>query len=507
MARMVLLWLVLLLAAHDAHAARVSSQVEKAMQARGTTRVLVSLSTAGQPLLASRNPAIKAMAVQTAVGRAERSLAAGSYRMRRRFALVGAFAADVDARALARLRRHPDVAAIDLDMPGGGHAVAPDESSVLNAVSPLLPLGLDGAGMKVAVVDTGVDLDHPDLQARIVGEQCFCSRTSPTSSGCCPNGAATQSGAGSAQDDHSHGTHVSGIIVGEGMVAPRGALPRASLVAVKVMDANNSFCCISDVIAALDWLAVHHPDVDAVNMSLGTISTLYAGNCDAASAATQAMSQAVATLINSGAVVTASAGNQSNPQAMAMPACIQNVFSAGATWDFAGGPVSVFNCSETSTAPRQPACFSNRSTTTDLYAAGAYVTSARNGGGTLTWPGTSFAAPMMAACAVALKQAAPASGPAERMEAMRLSPTRVTDVVSGRQYPFLDCIDAVRLLNPAALEPSEAQCSGSLVPPTDWTGASAGAPSLRSSPVQAPRPSGPGLRGVTRAPGRQARRQ
>ncbi len=397
------------------------------------------------------------------------------------------------------------MAAIDADMPGGGHAVAPDESSDLNAVSPLLPLGLDGAGMKVAVVDTGVDLDHPDLQARVVGEQCFCQR--PTGGGCCPNGAATQSGAGSAQDDHSHGTHVSAIIVGEGVVAPRGALPRASLVAVKVMDANNAFCCISDVIAALDWLAVHHPDVDAVNMSLGTISTLYAGDCDAASAATQAMAQAVGALISRGAVVTASAGNQSNPQAMAMPACISNVFSAGATWDFSGGAVSVFNCSETSTAPRQPACFSNRSTTTDLYAAGAYVTSARNGGGTLTWPGTSFAAPMMAACATALKQAAPASGPAERMDAMRLSPTRVTDAVSGRQYPFLDCVDAVRLVNPAVFGPFEEQCSGALVPPADWTGASAVAPSPQASPVQALRPARPGGRDVMQAPGRDTRRR
>lgn len=503
MGRIVLLCLVLTLWMHDAWAARVSSQVEKAMKTGGSTRVLVSLSSAGQPLLASRNAAIRSMAVETAVARTERSLAAGTYRMRRKFALVGAFAADIDARALARLRRRPDVAAIDADLPGGGHAVAPDESSDLNAVSPLMPLGLDGTGMKVAVVDTGVDGDHPDLQSRIVGEQCFCSKPSATTAGCCPNGAVTQSGAGSAQDDHSHGTHVSGIIVGEGITAPRGALPRASLVAVKVMDANNSFCCISDVIAALDWLAVNHPDVDAVNMSLGTISTLYAGDCDPVNAATQAMAQAVAALIDRGAVVTASAGNQSNPNAMAMPACIRDVFSAGATWDFTGGPVSVFNCSETSTAPRQPACFSNRSTTTDLYAAGAYVTSARNGGGTLTWPGTSFAAPMMAACATALKQAAPAAGPAERMEAMRLSPTRVTDTVSGRQYPFLDCIDAVRLVNPAVFGPFEEQCSGVLVPPADWSGASAAAPSAQASPVLAPRALRSGARGVMRGQGRE----
>lgn len=505
MRRMPLCLVLLLGAAQSASAARVPRDVEQALQARATVRVLVSLAPTGQPLLASRNLPLRSMAIATATARVERSLAPGSFRMRRRFALASAFAADIDARALARLRLNPDVAAIDLDLPGGGHSVAPDESSDLNTVSPLLALRLDGAGMKVAVLDTGVDLDHPDLAARVVGERCFCSATATT--GCCPNGTDSQAGAGSAQDDHSHGSHVSGIIVGEGITAPRGALPRASLVAVKVMDANNAFCCISDVIAGLDWLAVNHPDVDAVNMSLGTKSVLYAGDCDGATAATQAMAQAVATLVNLGAVVTASAGNQSNAHAMAMPACIRDVFSAGATWDFSGGPVTAFGCSETSTAPRQPACFSNRSATTDLYAAGAYVTSARNGGGTLTWPGTSFAAPMMAACAIALKQAAPASGPAERMEAMRLSPTRVTDLVSGRQYPFLDCTDAVRLLNPTVFDPAEAQCSGAPLPPEHLGGAAALVPAVQASPVPAPPVLRPGWRAVMRDPGRRVRRQ
>lgn len=498
MGRMVLLSMVLLFWALDAHAARVSSGVEKSIQSRGATRVLVSLSSAGQPLLASRNAVLRSSAIDAAVARTERGLEAGTYRMRRKFMLVGAFAADIDARALARLRRNPQVASIDADLPGGGHALAPDESSDLNTVSPLAALGLDGTGMKVAVVDTGVDRDHPDLQARLVGEQCFCQGTSGV--GCCPNGTGAQSGAGSAQDDHSHGSHVAGIIVGEGVVAPRGALPRASLVAVKVMDSKNAFCCISDVIAALDWLAVHHPDVDSVNMSLGTISTLYPGDCDSASAGTQAMAQAVGTLVSLGAVVTASAGNQANSTAMAMPACIHDVFSAGATWDFSGGPRSVFTCSETSTAPRQPACFSNRSATTDLYAAGAYVTSAANGGGTLTWPGTSFAAPMMAACAVALKQAAPASGPLQRMDAMRLSPTRVTDTVSGRQYPFLDCIDAVRVLNPTVLAPLRARGSQPLIPPALGVAPSAGAPPVQVSPAGPAPTSRPGWRRLLRAP-------
>jgi 2-polyprenyl-6-methoxyphenol hydroxylase-like FAD-dependent oxidoreductase len=60
--------------------------------------------------------------------------------------------------------------------------------------------------------------------------------------------------------------------------------------------------------------------------------------------------------------------------------------------------------------------------------------------------GTSFASPMVAACAIALKQAAPNSTVAERENAMRNAPTQVTDTVSGRSYPFLDCINALSQL-------------------------------------------------------------
>ena len=76
----------------------------------------------------------------------------------------------------------------------------------------------------IAVVDSGVASSHPDLASRLIDEQCFCSGASG-SVGCCPNRQDTQSGVGAAFDDNGHGTNVSGIIVGEGIVAPRGAVP------------------------------------------------------------------------------------------------------------------------------------------------------------------------------------------------------------------------------------------------------------------------------------------
>lgn len=140
-------------------------------------------------------------------------------------------------------------------------------------------------------------------------------------------------------------------------------------------------------------------------------------------------------------------------------------------------------CSEASTAALQPTCFSNRSPTTDLFAAGAFVTSTGHTGGTSVYGGTSQAAPMAAACAVALSQAAPVATVAQRMDAMVLSTTRIDDPASGRVYPFLDCRDAVALLNPDAIRTLPANGAQPLLPP----GAGPAASSLPALPAVAPR--------------------
>ncbi|SFK74105.1 S8 family peptidase [Lysobacter sp. cf310] len=414
-------------------------------------------------------------------------------RVLRRYQRVPGFALRADAATLAALARDPRVARVDLDVGGSGGAIAPDNALVLNNLHEVAGAGYSGAGMKVAVIDTGIDTDHPDFAGRLVGQACFCS----VGGGCCPNGGATQSGAGSAEDDHGHGSNVAGIIGGNGTVAPRGALPQVSLVAVKVLDRNNRFCCIADIVAALDWVATNHPDVDAVNLSLGT-DAQFVGDCDSATAWTQAMAVAIGNLNAQGAVVTVSSGNQGSLNAMAAPACVRNAVSTGATWDFAGGPITYLGCSETSTAPLQPTCFANRSATTDLFGASAFVTAAGLNGGSSTFGGTSQAAPQACACATALKQAAPASTVAQRMEAMTLSSTRIQDPASGRSYPLLNCRDAFGLLNPEVFGPLPMNGSQPLIPPADPPAGLSGA--ARPTPKSAPLPSTPRV-----APAREAR--
>lgn len=432
------LWLSLILPLPVQASETVARDAIDQAIARGSARVLVMLHDEPAAATGKEGRLRRQAEVRARVSAVLADLSGDRLRLYRRFNLVPAFAIEANAATLARLRDDPRVRRVDLDAGGAGSAVAPDEASVLNNVSPLQSLGLDGAGLKVAVIDSGIDTDHVDLAPRLVAQQCFCSG----SGGCCPNGNDIQTGAGAAEDGHGHGTNVTGIVMGQGNVAPRGGVPGAELVAVRVLDNNNSFCCTSDVIASMDWVAFNHPDVDAVNMSVGT-SALFSGHCDNANANNQALAAAANALAANGAVVVSSAGNEGNSSKMSAPACVSGIVSVGATWDFTGGAINFLGCSETSTAPKKPACFSNRSTTTDLYGAGAFVTSTGRNGGTSTFGGTSMASPMAAACAIALKQAVPASTVAQRAQALVLAPTTVTDTVSGRSYPFLDCVDAV----------------------------------------------------------------
>lgn len=463
----VAVWLVLAAMPALARTPIVSSQARAAVAEAGQVRVMVSLRP--RPAFSRQGPssirALRMAQVEAVSGSVLDSMPSGSHQLRRRFALVPALAMNVDARGLAALERHPEVMAVDVDTGGSiGGTVAVDEASRVNGVAGLHVLGLGGHGRKVAVIDSGVDLDHPDLAGRLVDEACFCSPMDG-GGGCCPNGAATQTGPGAAADDLGHGSNVAGIIVGQGGIAPRGAVPDAGLVAVKVISADGRYCCASDVVAAMDWVAVMHPDVAAVNLSLGSDDT-FAGHCDASTAWTRGLATAIDALRANGAVVTVSTGNQGNTQQIQAPACIRNALSVAATWDADLGPVNGFlGCDESSTAARKPACFSNRSATTDLFAAGAFVTSTGHTGGQSVYGGTSQAAPMAAACAVALAQAAPMATVAQRMDAMVLSTTRIDDPASGRIYPFLDCRDAVALLNPQAIGPLHRNGARPLLPP------------------------------------------
>lgn len=378
--------------------------------------------------------------------------------LRHRYAEVAAFAIEAGPATLERLALDPDVAFVAFDAPGAGHLAA---AIPLAKIDVAQANGASGAGVTIAVIDSGIDTDHPDFAGAIVGEQCFCS---DQGAGCCPGGGATQSGAGAAEDDHGHGTNVSGILAGRGAVAAAGGAPAAEIVSIKVLDSNNSFCCVSDVVAALDYLIESWPEVDIVNMSLGTFS-LFPGDCDAVSF-NSLLADPIDTLRANGVLVFASSGNEGSATSMSSPACVTNTVSVAASWDSDLGSQSLpfFNCSDTTTGTDVVTCFSNTNDRTDLVAPGAPTTASGLFGGTSTFYGTSQASPLAASCAALLREASPAATPDEIEAALESAPVLLVDEDNDVALPRLDCMAALNRCGNGALNPAEACDDGNFTP-------------------------------------------
>lgn len=161
-----------------------------------------------------------------------------------------------------------------------------------------------GSGVKIAIVDTGIDLEHSDFKDRIRATRDF-------------------TGKGSVADGHGHGTHVAGIAAGSGAAGVGryvGVAPEALFYVAKVLD-DNGDGMMSDVMAGIEWAVDEGAQV--INLSLGApgpgdgddaLSTL----CDAA--------------VEEGAIVCAAAGN-SGPGASTVgpPGVARLVITIGAT--------------------------------------------------------------------------------------------------------------------------------------------------------------------------------
>lgn len=329
-----------------------------------------------------------------------------------------------DSAAIEALASSPDVARVDLDVGGTGSLT---QTVILTDTDQRHSLGNDGDGVVVAVLDSGIDSDHPDLidDAIITDQACFGYNASAAGVGFCPNGSDMQTGSGSAEDDAGHGTHVSGIVSSNGSVSAPGFAPGAEILALKTTDdCSFSGCFYSftlNVVAALDYI-IANPGlgVDVINMSLGTNAT-FAGDCDASTSWTIAGAAAIDTLRASGVIAFASAGNNASSTNMSAPACLSNVIAVGASDDL-----------------DVAAPFTNVSTTTDLFAPGVNVQSAAIGGGVTPASGTSMASPSAAGCAALLIESGEATTPLAIETRLETSATTVL-AANGLAYPRLDC--------------------------------------------------------------------
>ena len=213
------------------------------------------------------SPAMVSVIVREAMpasDRAERAVRAAGGTVTSELSIIGAFSARVPGTALGRIAFSPTVAAVWSDRKVHVSSIIDDlNRRAANTVwqqsinlGGVRKYGYTGAGVTVALVDTGIR-DLPDLAGRIVAKVDF----TPDRDGV---------------DYFGHGTHMAGIIAGNGAMSDgtwAGVAPKANLVSVKVAGANGS-TDVSVVIAGLQWVYAHRVQygIRVLNLSFGTDS-------------------------------------------------------------------------------------------------------------------------------------------------------------------------------------------------------------------------------------------
>ncbi|MEU0878342.1 S8 family serine peptidase [Lentzea sp. NPDC005914] len=287
---------------------------------------------------------------------------------------TGAYAVTADKKSFWSAARTTGAAKVWLD---GKITASLDRSAAQIGAPQAWQQGFTGSGATVAVLDTGIDTTHPDLQGAVVEEKNF-------------------SAAATTDDKFGHGTHVASTITGEGKY--KGIAPDAKLVNGKVLDDHGSGT-ESGVIEGMEWAA---GKADVINMSLGTNSP---------SDGTDLVSQAVNRLTaEHGALFVVSAGNSGGP--VASPAAADSALTVGAVER--DDRLAGFS----SRGPR----LGDGAIKPDITAPGVGIVAAKAKNGTIGDPvdeghvalsGTSMAAPHVAGAAAILAAKNPAWSPAE----------------------------------------------------------------------------------------------
>ncbi|MEU7410691.1 S8 family serine peptidase [Streptomyces sp. NPDC042638] len=263
--------------------------------------------------------------------------------------------------------------------------------------------GYTGKGVKVAVLDTGVDTSHPDLKDQVVASKNFTA-------------------AADAKDHFGHGTHVASIVAGTGAKSGgkyKGVAPDAKLLNGKVLDDSGSGDD-SGILAGMEWAAAQGADV--INLSLGGYDT---PEVDPLEAEVNKLSA------EKGVLFAIAAGND-GPQSIGSPGSADAALTVGAVDK--KDKLADFS----STGPR----VGDGAIKPDVTAPGVDITAAAAKGsvidqevgekpeGYLTISGTSMATPHVAGAAAILKQEHPDWGYAELKGALTAS------TKGGKYTPF-----------------------------------------------------------------------
>ncbi|NLG78710.1 MAG: S8 family peptidase [Firmicutes bacterium] len=215
-----------------------------------------------------------------------------------------------------------------------------------------------GRGVRVAVLDTGIDMSHPDLKANIEGGFDCINETADV------------------VDDNGHGTHVAGTIAAlDNDFGVVGVAPEARLYAVKAFDSRGQGQ-VSDIVQGVEWCMTNR--VQIINMSFGT--------ADSSKALTMAIEKAA----QAGTVMVAAAGNDGRRDSVLYPARDPNVIAVTA-----------------STRDDRIASFSNSGEQVAVAAPGEDIYSTYRDGGYKSLTGTSMACPHVTGVAALLLSVSP----------------------------------------------------------------------------------------------------
>lgn len=303
------------------------------------------------------------------------------------------FAVTLTATELEAVRSVPGVLAVEenaevaVDTPGrGGLFRAPAATWGTDRIDQrALPLDdmftttATGDGVKVYVVDTGIESGHAEFGSRVV------------------SGYDAVGDGRDGQDCNGHGTHVAGTVGG----GTSGVAKDASLVSVRVLNCQGRGTW-AGIIAGFDWVAK--------DAAVGSTPAVL--NASLGGARSRAVDAAVEAVADAGVVPVVAAGNEDSDACDVSPAAADGVVTVGA-----------------SDRQDRETVFSNWGSCVSLYAPGADIVSAKLGGGTTSLNGTSMASPHVAGVAALYKEENPSATPAA--VANWLTDTATPDVLSG----------------------------------------------------------------------------
>jgi len=323
------------------------------------------------------------------------------------FWVLNAIALNATPELIEKLSARNDVESIELDSQVHmieDYSIQVSQGQIDNATSEIKrinatkawEIGLDGTGINVSVIDTGIYANHSDFSGRVIKWVDYVS------------------GRSLPYDDHGHGTHVAGTVGGNGAGGiTTGVAPNVSLFGAKVLN-YHGYGYTSNIINAIEWSVDNKADI--ISLSLG-------GDRD------PAMKHVLNNAISAGVTVIAAGGND-GPGAgtILFPGGEKNVIAVGAVdssdniASFSSrGPITVDG--EILTKP-------------DVSAPGVCIVSLSNGGGyaggpPYCWSGTSMATPHVSGTAALLLQAA-------RNKGIFLSPEQVRGILENTSVDLGD---------------------------------------------------------------------